>query len=135
MVFFFSVFQETPILYFLHADSHQLLNLPLSSGASSSTSIITPNSTTTTTTTQSFPKTVYCIGRVIDKEYCHARKDENRYKVSKGTKFYRVKVRPRSPNRNSTIINESGSGSGSGCGGGGTGGKCKDSDSNNLFCF
>lgn len=37
------------------------------------------------------------MGIVTDKEYCHAKKNENRYKVSVGTKFYRVKVRPRSP--------------------------------------
>ena len=43
------------------------------------------------------PVKCHCIGRVTEKEYCHAKKDENRYKVSKGTKFYRVKVRPRSP--------------------------------------
>jgi hypothetical protein len=45
------------------------------------------------------PEICYCIGKVTDKEYCHAKKDENRYKVGKGTKFYRVKVRPRSPTR------------------------------------
>ena len=38
---------------------------------------------------------------VTDKDYCHARKDENRYKVSRGTRFYRVKVRPISPAKES----------------------------------
>lgn len=32
------------------------------------------------------------IGRLLDKEFCYARKDMNRYKVQRGQKFYRVKV-------------------------------------------
>lgn len=47
------------------------------------------------------PPITSCVGKVEQKEYCVARKDENRYKVPKGTKFYRVKVRPRSPGRES----------------------------------
>lgn len=63
------------ILYFLHADSYEGLNLtPPSSDAS--------------------PRVMLRIGRVLEKDYCHAKKGENRYKVEKGTKFYRVKVAP-----------------------------------------
>jgi hypothetical protein len=63
-------------LYFLHAESYSALNL---------------NQTASGQT----PIQMYCFGIVETKEYCHARRDENRYKVSKGTKFYRVKVMPR----------------------------------------
>lgn len=103
------------MLYFLHAESHPALHLELPYGSSST---ITASTTTTTTTTsnpvappvepetdqpQSLPSTsasahpVQCVvGKVIEKEFCYARKDENRYKVQRGTKFYRVKVAPRS---------------------------------------
>lgn len=72
----YTIVQDSPMFYFLHADSYSVLNL----------SVVAPNS---------FPRAVHCIGKVTDKEYCHAKKDENRYRVDKGTKFYRVKVRPR----------------------------------------
>lgn len=63
------------MLYFLHADSYAAFNISqLVSGM--------------------VPKIIHCMGTVVDKEYCHARKDENRYKVSRGTRFYRVKVKP-----------------------------------------
>lgn len=74
----YTVVQDSTILYFLHAESYNDMKL-----------VTVPPST--------YPKVCYCIGKVTDKEYCHAKKDENRYKVGKGTKFYRVKVRPRSP--------------------------------------
>lgn len=74
----YTVVQDSSILYFLHAESYNDMKL-----------VTVPPST--------YPRVCYCIGKVTDKEYCHAKKDENRYKVGKGTKFYRVKVRPRSP--------------------------------------
>ncbi|CRK91306.1 CLUMA_CG004981, isoform B [Clunio marinus] len=74
----YTVVQDSSILYFLHAESFNDMKLVS----------VPPNT---------YPKVNFCIGKVTDKEYCHAKKDENRYKVSKGTKFYRVKVRPRSP--------------------------------------
>lgn len=74
----YTVVQDSSVLYFLHAESYNDMHL-----------VTVPSS--------SYPKICYCIGKVTDKEYCHAKKDENRYKVGKGTKFYRVKVRPRSP--------------------------------------
>lgn len=72
------IVQDSSVLYFLHAESYNDLKL-------------------TTVPPNTCPRICYCIGRVTDKEYCHAKKDENRYKVGKGTKFYRVKVRARSP--------------------------------------
>lgn len=75
----YTIVQDSSVLYFLHADSHSPMRL-------------LPKQDNDSTT-----RTSFCIGKVTDKEYCHAKKDENRYKVSKGTKFYRVKTRPRSP--------------------------------------
>jgi RB1-inducible coiled-coil protein 1 len=74
----YTVVQDSSVLYFLHAESYNDLKL-------------------TSVPANACPRICYCIGRVTDKEYCHAKKDENRYKVGKGTKFYRVKVRARSP--------------------------------------
>lgn len=74
----YTIIQDSSILYFLHAESYNIMNL-----------VSVPPC--------AYPKVCYCIGKVTDKEYCHAKKDENRYKVEKGTKFYRVKIRPRSP--------------------------------------
>ncbi|XP_055683356.1 RB1-inducible coiled-coil protein 1 isoform X4 [Lutzomyia longipalpis] len=69
------IVQDTSILYFLHGESYNTLKLPR----------LTANET---------PHMIPLVAKVIEKEFCVARKDENRYKVSKGTKFYRVKVEP-----------------------------------------
>ncbi|XP_071965755.1 RB1-inducible coiled-coil protein 1-like [Antedon mediterranea] len=37
-------------------------------------------------------KRAWIIGRITDKEYCQAKKAQNRFKVPVGTKFYRVKA-------------------------------------------
>lgn len=67
----YTIVQESKILYFLHGDSYSGLNLaPPAEGCT-------------------FPAVNYCIGRMVEKEYCHARKAENRYNVAIGTKFYR----------------------------------------------
>ncbi|KAJ9589364.1 hypothetical protein L9F63_017416, partial [Diploptera punctata] len=70
----YTILQETSTRYFLHSDSLDVLGLRPSSDGS--------------------PRRLYSTGEVVDKEYCHAKKSENRYRVPKGTKFYRVKVRP-----------------------------------------
>lgn len=72
----YTIAQDSPLLYFLHGDSYTGLNLSVPCKGST-------------------PNIIYCVGIVLEKQYCHARKDENRYRVSKGTKFYRVKVGPR----------------------------------------
>ncbi|KAJ8968707.1 hypothetical protein NQ314_002162 [Rhamnusium bicolor] len=69
----FKILQENKHMYFLHSDYLEALGLEVTDGK---------------------PNKNYCTGEVIDKEYCHARKSENRYKVPKGTKFFRVKVKP-----------------------------------------
>lgn len=43
-------------------------------------------------TSDGTPKITYSIVQVINKQYCHARKSENRYRVPSGTKFYQVSV-------------------------------------------
>ncbi|XP_011055624.1 PREDICTED: RB1-inducible coiled-coil protein 1 [Acromyrmex echinatior] len=67
----YAVYQESSTFYFLHSDCV---------GAVEG---ITPSAR----------KCV--LAEVIDKEYCHARKHENRYHVPRGTKFYRVHAKPR----------------------------------------
>lgn len=96
-------------MYFLHAESHPGLSLELPSGSTATTTTMAVSALGTGDHHQQQQQQLICnqqpqaitqcIGKVIDKEYCYARKDENRYKVPRGTKFYRVKVRPRSPGR------------------------------------
>ncbi|CAG9827239.1 unnamed protein product [Diabrotica balteata] len=69
----FRVVQEKQHLYFVHSDYLEGLGLEVNEGQ---------------------PNKHFCIAEVLDKEYCYARKSDNRYKVPKCTKFFRVKVRP-----------------------------------------
>ncbi|CAL1682110.1 unnamed protein product [Lasius platythorax] len=69
----YAVYQESSTLYFLHSDYVDALDIGTNSSGSRK-----------------------CVlAEVIDKEYCHARKHENRYHVPRGTKFYRVRAKPR----------------------------------------
>ncbi|CAF3521247.1 unnamed protein product [Rotaria sp. Silwood1] len=43
------------------------------------------------------PSTTPLLGQVTDKEYCQAKKANNRFNVPLGTKFYRVRVKPWKP--------------------------------------
>jgi len=70
----YMILQESSTLYFLHPDSLGAMSLFLSIDGS--------------------PRRIYSVAEVVEKEYCHARKPVNRYNVAKGTKFYRVKVKP-----------------------------------------
>ncbi|XP_063918361.1 RB1-inducible coiled-coil protein 1 isoform X3 [Zophobas morio] len=81
----FKILQESSSLYFLNADCLESLGLKVVDGQ---------------------PNKLYCYAEVVEKEYCHARKDENysvvfqpvnRFRVPQGTKFFRVKVRPPPP--------------------------------------
>ncbi|XP_022084289.1 RB1-inducible coiled-coil protein 1-like [Acanthaster planci] len=67
------VFSIEPTLYFVHSES--LPGLDLKRHGSDG------------------PKRQWIIGRVSDKEYCQAKKANNRFKVAMGTKFYRVKAK------------------------------------------
>ncbi|XP_068228950.1 RB1-inducible coiled-coil protein 1-like isoform X2 [Palaemon carinicauda] len=64
----YRVFLESnPHLHFLHTDSYGPLHL-----------------------SKDAPHKLYCTAEVVNKEFCQAKKDENRFRVAKGTKFYRV---------------------------------------------
>ncbi|XP_063977047.1 RB1-inducible coiled-coil protein 1-like isoform X2 [Diachasmimorpha longicaudata] len=68
------ILQESRTMYFLHSECIDTLKLRRESDG--------------------LPKQIYVLGEVIDKQYCHAKKSENRYHVPQGTKFYRVRVKP-----------------------------------------
>ncbi|XP_066575760.1 RB1-inducible coiled-coil protein 1 isoform X2 [Amia ocellicauda] len=65
------LFTVGPTLYFLHSESLTALDLK-------------PGS----------PRRPWVLGKVMEKEYCQAKKAQNRFKVPLGTKFYRVKAVP-----------------------------------------
>ncbi|XP_069846809.1 RB1-inducible coiled-coil protein 1 isoform X2 [Dipodomys merriami] len=65
------LFTVSPTLYFLHSESLPALDLKPASGTS---------------------RRPWVLGKVMEKEYCQAKKAQNRFKVPLGTKFYRVKA-------------------------------------------
>ncbi|KAA0704484.1 RB1-inducible coiled-coil protein 1 [Triplophysa tibetana] len=67
------LFTVGPILYFLHSESLTALDLKPATGAT---------------------RRPWVLGKVMEKEYCQAKKAQNRFKVPLGTKFYRVKAVP-----------------------------------------
>ncbi|KAK3908461.1 RB1-inducible coiled-coil protein 1 [Frankliniella fusca] len=69
------ILQESSTLFFVNCDSLESLGLSLPADE------------------EKYRKP-FSVAEVVEKQYCHARKSENRYNVPKGTKFYRVKVRP-----------------------------------------
>ena len=69
----YSVYHEGALLHFLHTDSVEALGLAAERGV---------------------PRRRHITAEVVDKEYCQARKAENRFKVPQGTKFYRVRCKP-----------------------------------------
>lgn len=68
----YSIYQEGTTLHFLHTDS--IVTLGLQEGQAR--------------------RRRYTTAEVVDKEYCQAKKAENRFRVMAGTKFYRVKCKP-----------------------------------------
>lgn len=68
----FAIYYEGPMLYFVHTDSLAGLDLEVISGK---------------------PNKRYLTAEVTDKEFCQAKKAENRFRVAVGTKFYRVKCK------------------------------------------
>ncbi len=73
----FSIYTEPSFdlpLHFLHNESTQMLGLA-----------IPPNNAA---------RLRYTTAEVVDKEYCQAKKSENRFRVPQGTKFYRVRCKP-----------------------------------------
>lgn len=84
----YTIVQESSTLVFLNEASHERLGLSYPP-------------------TGQYPTTLVTMGYITDKEYCHARKNENRYKVAKGQKFYRVKVKPCSSHSSHSIQSSS----------------------------
>lgn len=68
----FAVFHFGQFVHFLHTDSLHPLGLKIPAD----------------------PSERWALGVVTSKEFCVARKPFNRYKISLGAKFYRVKVKP-----------------------------------------
>jgi len=68
----YAIYHEGSILHFLHTDSVDQLGLVPERGQ---------------------PRTRHLTAEVVEKEYCQARKPENRFRVAQGTKFYRVKCK------------------------------------------
>ncbi|XP_078047194.1 autophagy-related 17 isoform X2 [Augochlora pura] len=69
----YTLYQDSAMYYFLNTDCIPELNLEANMDGS--------------------PKKLQAIVEVIDKEYCQAKKSENRFHVPHGTKFYRVRVK------------------------------------------
>lgn len=69
----YRVFQESALLHFVHTESLESLGLtvPPQSG-----------------------RPPYAIAQVVSHEFCQAKKEGNRYRVPRGTRFYRVRVKP-----------------------------------------
>ncbi|XP_043363808.1 RB1-inducible coiled-coil protein 1 isoform X6 [Dermochelys coriacea] len=70
------LFTVSPTLYFLHSESLPALDLKPGECASGAS------------------RRPWVLGKVMEKEYCQAKKAQNRFKVPLGTKFYRVKAVP-----------------------------------------
>nr|XP_022314385.1 RB1-inducible coiled-coil protein 1-like isoform X2 [Crassostrea virginica] len=70
------VFTIGSTLHFLHTDCQETLGLKPNPGEN---------------------KKSWVLAEIIEKEYCQAKKPQNRFKVPVGTKFYRVKAKPWRP--------------------------------------
>ncbi|XP_050675429.1 RB1-inducible coiled-coil protein 1 isoform X2 [Leptidea sinapis] len=71
----YTVLQEASIMYFVHSDCLSALDL----------SIEVKNES---------ERRLYAIATVEAKEYCYAKKSGNRYQMPRGSRFYRVRVKP-----------------------------------------
>ncbi|XP_015174449.1 PREDICTED: RB1-inducible coiled-coil protein 1 isoform X1 [Polistes dominula] len=68
----YALLQESSTLYFVNSDCLESLGW----------------------TVDGLPQVIEAIAEVINKEYCIARKSTNRYRVTQGTKFYQVRIKP-----------------------------------------
>ncbi len=120
----YMIYTYLPTLHFIHSDCYELFNIQqkqnLTQQQQNNTSIIdsisadngnnstTPSSIPTLINTSMMnsaliganslnPSTTPLLGQVTDKEYCQAKKPNNRFNVPLGTKFYRVRVKPWKP--------------------------------------
>ncbi|XP_045510745.1 RB1-inducible coiled-coil protein 1 isoform X2 [Colias croceus] len=74
----YTVLQEASIMYFVHSDCLAALDL----------SIHVKNER---------ERRLYAIATVESKEFCYAKKSGNRFQMPRGSKFYRVRVKPLKP--------------------------------------
>uniref|UniRef100_A0A182Q3V8 RB1-inducible coiled-coil protein 1 n=1 Tax=Anopheles farauti TaxID=69004 RepID=A0A182Q3V8_9DIPT len=71
----YTIAQVAEFIYFVHESCHPDMGLlPLVKGE--------------------VPAILSGYGTVVQKEFCHARRNDNRYGVSRGTQFYRVRLTP-----------------------------------------
>lgn len=123
----FMVYTCLPTLHFIHSDCYELFHIPQKQNSSlqqqqqqqnlnssildSSSNDIQNMSPLVNTSminstlfgTSGFnPSTTPLLGQVTDKEYCQAKKTNNRFNVPIGTKFYRVRVKPWKPSASSS---------------------------------
>ncbi|XP_050549378.1 RB1-inducible coiled-coil protein 1-like isoform X5 [Spodoptera frugiperda] len=71
----YTVLQEAAIMYFVHSDCLPALDLSINVKNESD-------------------RRLYAVATVESKEYCYAKKSGNRYGMPRGSRFYRVRVRP-----------------------------------------
>lgn len=116
----YMIFTYLPTLHFIHSDCYELFNIQQKQNPTQQTtntnttdSITSDNGknvaiTSTLVNTSMInstingnnglnPSTTPLLGLVTDKEYCQAKKTNNRFNVPLGTKFYRVRVKPWKP--------------------------------------
>jgi hypothetical protein len=111
----YMIYTCLPTLHFIHSDCYDLFqiqsknNLEQSNeqrrttleGTSVPTSGLLVNNSMISSTLMGVngfnPSTTPLLGQVTDKEYCQAKKPNNRFNVALGTKFYRVRVKPWKP--------------------------------------
>lgn len=130
----YMVYTCLPTLHFIHSDCYELFHIQQKSNPSqqqqtTNTSIIDSASvdmasllTNSTSPTPALintsmissamfgnnglnPSSTPLLGQVTDKEYCQAKKPNNRFNVPLGTKFYRVRVKPWKPSIASSSSN------------------------------
>ncbi|CAF1396648.1 unnamed protein product [Adineta ricciae] len=119
----YMIYTYLPTLHFIHSDCYELFNIQ-SKQPTNTTSVIDTISTENSTSSvaplintsminsalfganNNFnPTTTPLLGQVTDKEYCQAKKPNNRFNVPLGTKFYRVRVKPWKPSLTSSSLN------------------------------
>ncbi|XP_068620950.1 RB1-inducible coiled-coil protein 1 isoform X2 [Battus philenor] len=74
----YTVMQEASMMYFVHSDCLPALDLSIEVANESE-------------------RRLYTVATVESKEFCYAKKNGNRYQMPRGSRFYRVRVRPLRP--------------------------------------